>query len=181
MPGQRKYARIPVEAEVLVKLRSVPGREKLPKREIVCRTSDVSASGMRLVLVAGTEIPKDAVAELRIQASHPPIKFEHVGTVRWVRVKPSTRGFVIGLELTDSDPKAMDAWRKYVDRLKPGSAEVIQKDEGVEGERKLTFKPRPAAAPQEGLAEEGKPGPAEAGAQEEGAKPKPKLRLRPSM
>ena len=117
MEERRRRPRIFCESSVAIKLLSVPAAEEVPRLRTQGLTSDISACGMRLVLVTEEIIPVGSVLKLWVRLPGRLRRFVHIGIVRWVGRPPLSPAFSIGVDLTDSAKPVMAAWEKAVARI----------------------------------------------------------------
>ena len=90
-----------------------------PNAQIFCLTKDISPAG--LCFSAHFAVKEGEKLDLSVSFASPPLSIRHlVGRVMWVRQVPQSALNVVGVDLTGSEPDALNEWREAVaERLGP--------------------------------------------------------------
>jgi len=109
MQERRAKPRLQEEHRAEVKILSSPDKPELELRRFACKTTDISATGLRLVL----PVPLSVGSRLEIQVTmeHPPRIFWHVGRVVWAKpVAPDSSTYMIGIQFTETPEETLHLW-----------------------------------------------------------------------
>ncbi len=120
MELDRKHLRLPVESRVFIELDASVDAVEGESSVAICKTLDVSAQGMRVLL--DHELQEDAYLQVGVE---PPqaegtseATFFLVAQVRWCRPADQDEGsFLAGLALMQSEGSDIDHWVNLISTL----------------------------------------------------------------
>jgi hypothetical protein len=116
---RRGVPRVQDAAGIVVTIVSAPDSADLTNRRFCCRTSDISATGLRLSVPL--KVPTGTSLLLMIAVTNPLRSFKKNGHVVWSRsVQGEPHPFAIGVELDDLSPEALGEWRTMIGRKLAG-------------------------------------------------------------
>ena len=105
---RRAHPRLRERDSVAVKILASDVTPELVGRTFFCSTDDLSIEGLRFCV--HTEVPLDAVLELRVAMQEPAAVFTHIGTVVYVKRVENENPFAIGVHITETKEGQLGDW-----------------------------------------------------------------------
>jgi hypothetical protein len=113
---RRVHPRVTEEDKVTVTILASPDSLDLEGRTFFCSTRDISAGGLRFCV--HSDVPVEAMLELRVELVSPVDVFTHVGRVVWEKEMEEDGFFAhyIGVQFVETKESRQMAWRTMVSR-----------------------------------------------------------------
>ena len=113
MTEQRTVPRFDDKSIVSIRVRRSPGSAELSEHTLFCFTKDISVAGLSFT----AHFPPAIGAKLKLTvafASPARSAKDLTGRVAWVRRIPNGTQHVVGVDLSESDSKVLNNWKKLV-------------------------------------------------------------------
>jgi hypothetical protein len=115
--NRRIHDRLRINVPARLTILSIPGYNQSPRSKLSCTTCDVSRSGIRICLIIDYTVAIGSIVKIKMAFSRFFHRFTLTGTVRWSRREAGTRTCFIGVEITHTPERTLDAWIAYLDKL----------------------------------------------------------------
>jgi hypothetical protein len=112
---RRRHSRHRYGQIIEVTIQRIPGGGAMVGKTVLCKASDLSSSGIRLVV--DTYMPRNTSVVLKIHLKNAPKYFLRHGVVRWMESPEGKSIYIVGIEFTDISAHDRSGWREFVQEL----------------------------------------------------------------
>lgn len=111
-PDKRQDKRLLCEDIIFIEVASASIDSNAPAAIVICNTLDVSANGLQVSM--DRPLIVGSIHQIGVQQAECENRLYLTGQVRWCRTEDDVDGYMLGLELFESEETDIQAWKELI-------------------------------------------------------------------